>query len=135
MESITPNQMCTNCWQKIYEEDGFLVCDCFKVSKYELAADYQDYPDIWVHISEVSVIFEWFKIAGRVTPCPKCGQFLTSLGLCSDCGVRYELIEQQKPYDVCETCGKSADVQVLGSGDKVEHEFCDVCYEQTHPRD
>lgn len=91
MESISPNRICRNCWEKVHEEDGSMVCECFQVSTYELSVGYQDYPDIWVEIPEVAVVFETYKISGQVIPCPKCGNFLTSLGLCSSCGSRYNI--------------------------------------------
>jgi hypothetical protein len=38
------------------------------------------------------LIIDWYLIAGHVTPCPRCGKFLTSLYLCPGCGIRYELV-------------------------------------------
>jgi hypothetical protein len=38
-------------------------------------------------------VIDWYAIAKHVTPCPRCGQFLTSLWLCPECGVRFELQE------------------------------------------
>jgi hypothetical protein len=42
---------------------------------------------------ETKHISEWYRLAQHVTPCPKCGVFLTSLYLCPRCGTRYELVE------------------------------------------
>ena len=42
-------------------------------------------------------IIDWYALAKHVTPCPRCGQFLTSLWLCPECGVRFELQEESGP--------------------------------------
>ena len=38
---------------------------------------------------------EHYNIFGHKLGCPKCGKQLTSLLLCGDCGIRYELIARE----------------------------------------
>ena len=43
---------------------------------------------------EMDKVLDWYQLAGWIVPCQKCGTWLTSLGLCSDCGIRYEIVLQ-----------------------------------------
>ena len=45
-------------------------------------------------LEEIHKIIDWYEIAGWIVPCQKCGTWLTSLGLCSECGIRYEIVLQ-----------------------------------------
>lgn len=46
--SITPNRFCNLCHVDIFEEDGYLCCECYLVYIYELETGMLDYPDFWV---------------------------------------------------------------------------------------
>lgn len=66
---------------------------------------------------EMDKVLDWYQLAGWIVPCQECGTWLTSLGLCTQCGVRYEVVrvgekavEQLRAADVlpqCEKCGSS----------------------------
>jgi len=89
---------------------------------------------------ELYKVVDWYRIAGWIVQCLKCGTWLTSLGLCPECGVRYELVEQTKVIDrdsfcriqkhvyiegVCAECGhkeSQAVEQTLAHGQGLE--FC-----------
>lgn len=70
---------------------------------------------------EAAKVIDHYVLSGWIVPCPKCGTWLTSLGLCPDCGVRFEVVESTMAIDrdlmcriarhvyvdgVCSECGR-----------------------------
>ena len=48
---------------------------------------------------ETKKVIEHYVLTGWIAPCLKCGTWLTSLGLCPECGIRYELAETSSAAD------------------------------------
>ena len=42
---------------------------------------------------EAAKVLDHYILSGWIVPCQKCGTWLTSLGLCPDGGVRFEIVE------------------------------------------
>lgn len=69
---------------------------------------------IYEGFEEAAKVLDHYALARWIIPCPKCGEWLTSLGLCADCGVRYELVEQTKVIDRDSFCRIQKHVYIEG---------------------
>lgn len=41
---------------------------------------------------EAAKVLDHYALARWIIPCQECGEWLTSLGLCVQCGIRYEVV-------------------------------------------
>ena len=79
---------------------------------------------------EAAKVLDHYALARWIIPCQECGEWLTSLGLCVQCGIRYEVVRVSseggrtpRALDVCPSCAGKGTYQI-----GVYSETCSACH-------